>query len=39
MNEDILYCNPKTDHLEPKSVLPIFESYIDEMQRLSLIHI
>lgn len=30
MNEDILYCNPKTDHLEPKNVLPVFEPFVDE---------
>lgn len=32
MYEDILYCNPKTDHLEPKSTLPVFIEYISQAE-------
>lgn len=30
--EDLLGCNPKSDHLEPKNILPLFAEYLDEAE-------
>ena len=30
--EDMLDCNPKTDHLEPKNILPLFDEYFTEAE-------
>ncbi|CAL5984773.1 Conserved_hypothetical protein [Hexamita inflata] len=32
MYEDLLNCNVTTDHLEPKSVMPIFSEYINQAE-------
>lgn len=33
MFEKLLNCDPATDHLMPKDVLPIFKPFIDEQRR------